>query len=765
MHGNTTYVFCKIDGEVLCAYKGWLNLDYSDTHYQVKHLTPKDTNTFDTSAPMGTMIFNGINGTYTRMETKGNELEMEKTKNKDWYKIKDKNEYLLKNECSSIIKKIKDDVIFNSIENVDVPIKAGEIVGVPSKYGVEKQKSYSTVHLEVFTDDAHVKTFINNTTDKDRTTYEVEKDKTLQVAKPCNFLKKDTYVKIYEIKEDYTEIGFEDVFYEITDKTTHLIYIKKTAMYVEGKKENKATYTIVKEHFDEVNKELKNLLPKEDTKVYLKKQLAGNKRMIGYGTENSGKKYWVKTSEVTGMKDDWVKLTADITSIYEKEPTTTTTDHTVTKTTKIRKVSTTKDNEDIEWWQVKAKEQQGWIKKSELTEKNPYIWADYNWELLEDTGDQYFYMFGDFVENSEPHNFIKKIWKEAETNKDNELSANELQHAMRNKSKLENISKLICKHQNEWNTQANISNFETEIIDLYKKGIEQEEDATLKQGLEKQRDDKIAMLKDKIKKLCFWDKITSGDIVPEAKRRQDYINKNKSGRTSMLPNGTSEEEICLGNEFDALEKKRTPRQFPKDSSVYHFHPIAFVEQMKMITGGRAPWMEIAYREFGVEEIERDKHNDKILEYHNSSNTIGNPDEIAWCGAYVNWVMKQAGFKDNLPDAPSKAVRWKKYGKSLSKDNPPYGAIACIAWTKDINWGAGHIGFVVAVKGDTYYLLGGNQTGGDKTTKGKVCISSYKKPQILSVNIPSNYDLTESDYKYDKMNKSKSGYYETLKSTR
>ena len=36
------------------------------------------------------------------------------------------------------------------------------------------------------------------------------------------------------------------------------------------------------------------------------------------------------------------------------------------------------------------------------------------------------------------------------------------------------------------------------------------------------------------------------------------------------------------DEFDALEEERAKRSFPTSSEVYHFHPIAFVEQMKLI---------------------------------------------------------------------------------------------------------------------------------------------------------------------------------------
>ena len=54
------------------------------------------------------------------------------------------------------------------------------------------------------------------------------------------------------------------------------------------------------------------------------------------------------------------------------------------------------------------------------------------------------------------------------------------------------------------------------------------------------------MLEEKINELCFWDKITDGDIG---------------------------------------EAKEIPRKFPSSSDgIYHFHPIAFVKHMKLILG-------------------------------------------------------------------------------------------------------------------------------------------------------------------------------------
>ncbi|WP_054850682.1 hypothetical protein [Olleya sp. ITB9] len=74
------------------------------------------------------------------------------------------------------------------------------------------------------------------------------------------------------------------------------------------------------------------------------------------------------------------------------------------------------------------------------------------------------------------------------------------------------------------------------------------------------------MLEEKINNLCFWDQITDGDV---AEADQHYNGKEKP------------------------EEKRT---FPVDSSsIYHFHPIAFVEHMKLITAPtQAPWVEYIY---------------------------------------------------------------------------------------------------------------------------------------------------------------------------
>jgi len=319
MKNNTKYVFANLNGEIVIALKSWLN-NYDQEHYQIKHEKANDA-TFDKNTPVGTMIYDGINGKHTKMENVNIPLEVEKTKDKNWYKIKDQDHYILKKDCNPIEKKFKDNIKFNDVQNVDIPIKAGQIIGAPSKYGLELNPYNTIVHLEVFSDDNKLKDFINNTTDKDRTSYQVAKDKTLQIAKPCKFLKTNTKVKIYQTVGKYTQIGFENV--SCITKRSNLIHHKATKNY----------YTIKEDKFIEANNLLKNLLPNKQAKVYYKKTIGADREII-YKVKNAGQKYWINSNQVTGNTNAWITLNADITSYYEKQPSTTTTEIHITETTK-----------------------------------------------------------------------------------------------------------------------------------------------------------------------------------------------------------------------------------------------------------------------------------------------------------------------------------------------------------------------------------------------------------------------------------------------
>ncbi|WP_062057088.1 TIGR02594 family protein [Aquimarina longa] len=738
------YKVCVYKTKKICINKNYL-INKGDNNWMVKH-TAKEKDRFTTSTTKGAMIFDSIEGTYIGMECKDTELKIEQTKNKNWYKIKKTEQYILVKDCTPLSKKTKDDVVFDTTQNVDTSIKAGQVIGIPGKYEFEKQKYYNTLHLEVFTDDTEIENLINNVKkDNSRTTYIATSGQTLQLAKPCNFLKANTKVKIYQTKGDYTQIGFEDVFYEIANKTTHLHWTKKRSIYVNGKKKTKSTYTIIKEHFDTVNNELENLLPNENTKVYLKKQLAGSKRIIGYGTVQSGQKYWVPSSEVTGEIEQWVSLTADITTFYEKEPADTDTDTTLTQDIGIRKTANIKDNDAIEWWKVKGKkthtDKQGWIKKSELTEINPFDWTSehFGWELLQDPDNIYFYQFGNTVTSKNPKDLVKKVWQKLttfDTDRDKVLSVYELQKAMTSQSAIYNLSKLICQHASEWNTASNMADFKDEVLAIYQKGIDQEEVTAEKQAMTEARDAKIVLLEDKIKNLCFWDQITSGDIIAMPQRREAYIDSKYNPKKRIFPKGTSAKEILLGKEFDELEKERIPRQFPSDSNnIYHLHPIAFVEHMKLISAPTTPpWLEVALAEAKKANYIEEKHSplsSMIKSYHTYANYPQGTHSTAWCSSFVNWCLNESGNK-NIKSAGSQSVLWNE-GKLFKRiEEPEFGCIVLFTNYVQSNGkqtSFGHVSFLYGKdkKGDLI-CLGGNQGNRIKYSRyytDKVC-STFKQ---------------------------------------
>ncbi|ADV48995.1 Conserved hypothetical protein CHP02594 [Cellulophaga algicola DSM 14237] len=178
---------------------------------------------------------------------------------------------------------------------------------------------------------------------------------------------------------------------------------------------------------------------------------------------------------------------------------------------------------------------------------------------------------------------------------------------------------------------------------------------------------------------------------------------------------------------------------------------------------RASWMQIAYGELWTEEIAGSRHNPRVIEYHESAGHKNKTDDKdwPWCASFVCWVYSKS--KEHTGKITAKATDWKNWGKEDSKENPMYGALAVIDWDENDN-GAGHVGFVVNVDGDNVYLLGGNQTGGDKSTNGKVCVSRYDKSVIDYFRIPDNYTPEQKDYEYDEF-KNTNLSFETLSSTR
>ena len=118
---------------------------------------------------------------------------------------------------------------------------------------------------------------------------------------------------------------------------------------------------------------------------------------------------------------------------------------------------------------------------------------------------------------------------------------------------------------------------------------------------------------------------------------------------------------------------------------------------------KLPWMKVAYSYVGLHETAGKKATKKIAEWLQYVGQAPN-DEIAWCAAAMNGILKEAGYKHNRrADARSLL----KVGEVL-KDFKP-GCIV-VFWRGSIQGWQGHVAFgeKVSSDGKQIRVLGGNQ---------------------------------------------------------
>ncbi len=722
---------------------------------------------YNPSAIKGAVVYNKPDNNggakYLRTEPKGTELgELEKVSD-TWFKIKGKEEYVFK-DALDISKTVKESVTLDSVQNVDIEIKSGSTIGYSGTYGIKNRKNYSAVHLEVFTDDTAINDFIaNKMGDDNRNQYEVPENSPLQIGKPINNLKKNTKVKVYEYKGDYVQIGFEDVellidYTNLVDNNSYYNIKDEALSLVNSKSNYKFTKT------DQLTPQKKRFRDKDDNVV---SQTNATHRKLILKKDRSGQKFWVKANVVpsanvlqplqplqgvgvTGVKASsqgtatsangdfepcWAKLTADVDVVYETEPNSdNTSDIIINDIIQVqRKLAIATDNNGNKWVKIKGlyfedsikKTTEGWIKESELTVINPYNWQEFNWQLNEDTGNLYFYGF-DTKEGEEPHEFINSIWNLVDLNQDKVLTQRELQLVMRNEQKVNILSKLICKHQSEWDTWQNIDAFKQEVEALYKKGIDAEEVAEEKQKLEEARNERVSFLEEKIQNLCFWHNVKDGDI---------------------------------GTPKEGAEQ----RTFPSDSNVYHFHPIAFVEQMKRVLSGVPPWMEVALEEAKAARFVKEYYSKEptkanighmVKKYHNYCGYFDNvgttkyveDERDSWCSSFVSWCLGQTNYKGAKSTA-SQNVLWKEGEFYKRIEEPEFGCIALFTnYVKSSGrqTANGHIAFLYGLddKGNLI-CLGGNQADTIKFSRyylNKVCstFEQYQKIEGTEVVVEQKF---------------------------
>lgn len=146
-------------------------------------------------------------------------------------------------------------------------------------------------------------------------------------------------------------------------------------------------------------------------------------------------------------------------------------------------------------------------------------------------------------------------------------------------------------------------------------------------------------------------------------------------------------------------------------SAAHIVPVATAPVVAEPT-----WLPIARGEVGVQELPGPEHNPRILAYHATTTLRATTDETAWCSAFVNWCMTQAGGRGTNSAA---ARSWLTWGRSLTE--PLVGSIA--VFRRGGSPTSGHVAFFLERRGSGIMVLGGNQSN-------SVRVSSYPAQDLL-----------------------------------
>jgi uncharacterized protein (TIGR02594 family) len=131
------------------------------------------------------------------------------------------------------------------------------------------------------------------------------------------------------------------------------------------------------------------------------------------------------------------------------------------------------------------------------------------------------------------------------------------------------------------------------------------------------------------------------------------------------------------------------------------------------------WMKIARGELGTHETAGKKATPRIVEYFKAAGSPVVSDEIAWCSAFVNWVMEQAGHRGTHSLS---ARSWLTWGQSAK---PQPGAV--MVFKRGSDW-QGHVCFYIGETRSHYRVIGGNQGN-------KVSETTIPKARFLDARMP------------------------------
>lgn len=137
--------------------------------------------------------------------------------------------------------------------------------------------------------------------------------------------------------------------------------------------------------------------------------------------------------------------------------------------------------------------------------------------------------------------------------------------------------------------------------------------------------------------------------------------------------------------------------------IKQFFAVKPVIQVPPTPLNQLDWMKVAYKYVGVHEVSGPKANPVIAAWLQGVG-MAPSDEIAWCAAAANGVLKEAGYKSS---GRANARSFMNVGVELKAFKP--GCIV-VFWRDSIQGWQGHVGFgeKMSADGAQVRILGGNQ---------------------------------------------------------
>ena len=133
------------------------------------------------------------------------------------------------------------------------------------------------------------------------------------------------------------------------------------------------------------------------------------------------------------------------------------------------------------------------------------------------------------------------------------------------------------------------------------------------------------------------------------------------------------------------------------------------------------WMAEAWRELGQSELSGSAHNPRIVAMFDELGHLGQPDETAWCAAFVGACLERAGIASTRSLLARSYLEWGE-----TSDTPDIGTVVVLPRGNDP--ALGHVGFLVGASDARVFLLGGNQSNA-------VTVAAFDRSLVLGFRQP------------------------------